>query len=168
MIRNKLFAAAFALFAAMPLAASAQEMGGPGGPGGMGGGMHEAHSPFLMLLRSANLTPAQRSQVHLILNSNKSQMMSIYRELESLHEQIANKLLAPGTVTSADLKPLVDKASRLEANLNQSRAETALAIRNVLTPAQVAKLAEVHGKLHNLHMQVQSLMGAPEEPGPDN
>ncbi|HWA90636.1 MAG TPA: periplasmic heavy metal sensor [Rhizomicrobium sp.] len=150
MIRKTLLAAAFALAAAAP--ASAQGMEGHGGMGGM-------HSSFMMMIRSADLTPAQRSQVHLILSSNKTRTMATYRQLESLHEQIAAKLLAPGTVTAVDLKPLVDKASRLEAGLNQSKAETALAIRNVLTPAQVAKLAEVRGKLHNLHMQVQSLMG---------
>jgi Spy/CpxP family protein refolding chaperone len=152
----KSFAAAAALGFVLSLPAAAQPMGGLGH--GMGG-MHEGHSPFLMLLKSADLTASQQSQVHLILNSNKAEMGSVYRQLESLHEQIANKLLAPGAVTSADLKPLVDKASRLEASLNQSKAETAIAIRNVLTAAQVAKLAEVHGKLHKLHMQVQSLMG---------
>jgi Spy/CpxP family protein refolding chaperone len=162
MIRSKLLiAAAFGLLAAFPLTvqtASAQGMDGGFGHGAMAG-MHGGGSPFLMLLKSANLTPAQQSQVQLILNSNKMQMMSQHQQLQTLHEQIAGKLLGPGTVTAADLKPLVQQASRIEASLNQSMADAALAIRNVLTPAQVSRLAEVHGKLHSLHTQIQSLMG---------
>jgi hypothetical protein len=38
-------------------------------------------------------------------------------------------------------------------------ADTAIAIRNVLTPAQVSKLAEVHNKLHKLHSELQGIMG---------
>lgn len=164
MIRSKLLAAAaLGLFVALPLAtqpASAEGMGM--GPGGMAhasmGGMHGG-SPFLMLLKSANLTAEQQSQVRLILNSNKTEMMSLHKQLMGLHEQIAAKLLSPGAVTSADLKPLVQQVSRIEEKLNQSMADTAVSIRNVLTPAQVSKLAEVHNKLHKLHTEIQGIMG---------
>ena len=164
MIRNKIAAAALGLLVALPLsieAGSAQGMGGGYGHGmdGMHGGMHGDGSHFLMLLKSANLTPAQESQVHLILNSNKSEMQSLRQQLMGLHEQISNKLLGPGTVTAADLKPLVDKATHLEGALNQSMTDTALSIRNILTPAQIAKLAEVHTKLNSIHKQIQGIMG---------
>jgi len=165
MIRSKtVMAAAFGLLCALPLAApgaSAQGMGGHMGRGAMAGmsGMHGG-SPFLMLLKSANLTPAQQSQVQLILNSNRGQMMSLHQQLMTLHEQISDKLLGAGSVTSADLKPLVQQASALEAKLNENMADTAIAIRNVLTPDQVKHLADVHKKLHSLHSQIQSLMGS--------
>jgi Spy/CpxP family protein refolding chaperone len=165
MIRNKLAAAALGLLVALPLIAqpgAAQGMHGFGhGPmGGMHGG---DGSRFLMLLKSANLTPAQESQVHLILNSNRMQMRSLHQQLQSLHEKISDKLLGPGTVTASDLKPLVDKASHIEATLNQSMTDTALSIRNVLTPAQIAKLAEVHTKLNSIHKQIQGIMGHGED-----
>ena len=167
MTRSKLaVAAAFGLLCAQPLmtqAASAQ-CGGMAMPGGGMGhsamGMHGGGSPFLMLLRSASLTPAQQSQVQLILNSNKTQMQGLHQQLFTLHEQIAAKLLGPGAVTAGDLRPLIQQASRLEADLNHNMADTALAIRNILTPQQVKRLAEVHLKLHSLHMQIQKLMGA--------
>lgn len=153
----KKLAAAAALTVLLAMPASAQPVGSFGHHG-----MHG--QPFLMMLKSANLTAAQQGQVRLILTSNRTQMMSQMRELQNLHEQISAKLLSPGQVTSADLKPLVDRASRIQASVNQSKAETALSIRNLLTPQQVAKLAELHGKLRNLHNQVQHLMGpAPEE-----
>ncbi|MEI9929819.1 MAG: hypothetical protein WDM89_04455 [Rhizomicrobium sp.] len=70
MIRHKLAAAAFGLLAALPFAiqpASAQGMGGF--HEGMGGGMHGDSGHFMMMLKSANLTAAQESQVHLILTT---------------------------------------------------------------------------------------------------
>lgn len=165
MIRNKLAAAALGLLVALPLTAQTGAAEGMGGfsHGGMHGGMHGDGSRFLMLLKSANLTAAQQAQVHLILNTNRAQMQSLRQQLMGLHEQISNKLLGPGTVTAADLKPLVDKASHLEAKLNQSMTDTALSIRNVLTPAQVAELAEVHAKLNSIHKQIQGIMGHGED-----
>lgn len=172
MIRSKpLMAGAFAAMAALSLSvqpASAQEMGGMGhGAMAMHGamGMHGGGSPFMMLIRSANLTPEQRSQVELIVRSNKTQMMAMHQQLQSLHEKISDKILGTGTVTSADLKPLVDQASRIEAKVNQSMADTAIAIRNVLTPDQVKRLAEVHSKLHAIHTQIKTLMGNDAMPG---
>jgi Spy/CpxP family protein refolding chaperone len=138
--------------------------------GGSMMGMHGGGSPFLMLLKSANLTPAQQQQVQLILNSEHSKMQGIHQQLFTLHEQISAKLFSAGSVTSADLKPLVQQASRLEADMNQNMADTAVAIRNILTPDQVKHLAEVQQKLHSLHSQVQNLMGgqANDMGGPDD
>ena len=164
MISKTVRAAAFGLLCSLPLAApaSAQGMGGHMGHMGHMGAMSGMHggSSFMMLLKSADLTPAQQSQVQLILNSSHTQMTALHGQLMALHEQISAKLLGPGTVTSADLKPLVQQASAIEGNLNQSMADTAIAIRNVLTPEQLAKLAQVHKKLHDLHTQVQQLMGS--------
>jgi Spy/CpxP family protein refolding chaperone len=117
-------------------------------------------SAFLMLLRSADLTPAQQSQIQLILNSNKSQMQALHAQLENIHEQFAEKLLGQGSVGAADLKPLVQEAARVEAELTENMATTAIAVRNILTPEQVKKLADVHRKLHALHTQVRSLLGS--------
>ena len=174
MVLNKFRVAAVTLgllcapLMAGPSAAQGMGMGHGYGHGAMMG-MHGG-SPFLMLLKSANLTAAQQQQVQLILNSEHSKMQGIHQQLFSLHEQISAKLFSPGSVTSADLKPLVQQASRLEADMNQNMADTAVAIRNVLTPDQVKHLAEVQQKLHSLHAQIQGLMGhpGPGEPDDDN
>jgi len=140
-------------------------MAAPSAAQGMGMGhgdmmaMHGGGSPFMMLLKSANLTAAQQQQVRLILNSDRAKMEGIHKQLFALHEQISAKLFGTGAVTSADLKPLVQQASRLESELNQAMADTAIAIRNVLTPDQIKHLAEVQQKLHSLHAQMQGLMG---------
>ena len=148
----------------MAVPSAAQGMGGMGM--GHGGGMMGMHgSPFMMLLKQANLTSSQQQQVQLILNSDRAKMEGIHKQLFAVHEQISGKLFGPGAVTSADMKPLVQQASRLESELNQNMADTAIAIRNVLTADQIKRLAEVQQKLHSLHAQMQGLMG---HPGPDD
>ena len=156
MIRNKLAAAALGLLVALPLAApaSAQGMGAHHGMGMPGDG-----SQLIMILKSANLTPSQESQIHLILNSNREQMKSLRQQLMSLHEKISDRILGAGSVSASDLKPMVDEATRIEGTLNQNMTDTALAIRGVLTPAQIAKLADVHAKLHSIQKQLHGLMG---------
>lgn len=163
---HKLVAAAISLgLLATPLAAqtaAAERIEMQIGGHGMGG-MHG--SPFMMLLRSANLTQAQQQQIQLILNSNKAQMEAAHAQLQSVHEQVAAKLLGQGSVTAAELKPLVDQAVRAEADLTENMATTALAVRNVLTADQIKKLADVHRKLHTLHNQIQGLMGSGDDSG---
>ena len=171
MFLNKFRVAAVTLgLLCAPLMAAPSAAQGMGmGHGGMMG-MHGGGSPFMMLLKSANLTAGQQQQVQLILNSDKARMQGLHQQLFALHEQISAKLLGTGAVTAADLKPLVQQASRLEASLNENMADTAVAIRNVLTPDQVKHLAEVQQKLHSLHAQIQGLMGhpGPGEPDDDN
>lgn len=149
----------------MAAPSAAQGMGH--GHGGMMG-MHGGGSPFLMLLKSANLTGAQQQQVQLILTSDRTKMQGIHKQLFALHEQISAKLFGTGSVTSADLKPLIQQASKLESALNQNMADTAIAIRNVLTQDQIKHLADVQQKLHNLHSQMQGLMGHGGPDGPDD
>lgn len=124
--------------------------------GAMGGG--DAH--FMMLLRSANLTPAQHTQVRQILSGEREQMTSASEAFHAIHEQIAARLLRPGVVTAADLAPLEQKALRYQEQMDRNMIDTALAIRNVLTPEQIARLGQVHQQLQSLHQQIQSLMGS--------
>jgi periplasmic protein CpxP/Spy len=125
--------------------------------------MHEGGSPFMMLLKSANLTEAQRQQVREIMKSEHQQMKSVHQQVEAIHEQLADKLLSPGKVTAAELAPLEQKAYRYQQQIDQSMVDTALAIRNVLTSDQLNHLAQVHKQLQSLHSQIQSIMGSDQE-----
>jgi Spy/CpxP family protein refolding chaperone len=129
----------------------------------MGGG----DSHFMMLLKSANLTPAQHAQVRQILKGEKEQMKSVYAGFHAVHEQLAARLLTPGVVTAADLAPLEQKAVRYQQQIDRNMIETALAIRNVLTPEQVTRLAQVHQQLQSLHQQIQNLMGSDADESSD-
>lgn len=162
-----LLASAVGLFCAQPLCAEPQGGGMAEGHMGMGHhmdfAMHGDSSPFMMLLKSANLTDAQKTQAREIFRSSHEQMKPVYQEFHALHEQIAAKLLSPGNVTATDLASLTQKAARLQAKIDQNMVDTALAVRNLLTPEQLNHLAQVHQQLQSLHAQIKSLMGGETE-----
>src|SRR5438552_18202016 len=164
---NLALAAVAGLLLALPAGAQSSgdsmAMAMPHGHGGMGhhmGGMQDGDSHFMKLLRSANLTPAQHAQVREILKAEKAQMKSVYDGFHAVHEQIAAKLLGNGPLTAADLAPLEQKAIRYQQQIDRGMIDTALAIRNVLTAEQIARLAQVHQQLQSLHAQLRNLMGS--------
>lgn len=156
-----LLASTVGLLFAQPLSAQPSMSSMPAGHEGMGHmGMHGSGSSFMMLLKSANLTDAQRQQVRQILQSEHAQMKSVHQQFEAIHEQLADKLLSPGKVTAAEIAPLEQKAYRYQQQMDQGMVDTALAIRNVLTTDQLNHLAQVHKQLQSLHSQIQSIMGS--------
>lgn len=158
-----MLAATAAIFMTQPLHAQ-PGMGMSAGHEGMGHtGMHGDPSHFMMLLKSANLTQAQHAQVQQILEADHAQMKPVMRQFHTLHEQIAARLLSAGPVTASDLAPLTRQAFRLQQQIDQNMVDTALAIRNVLTPEQLNRLAQVHQQLQNLHEQIRSLEGSQSE-----
>src|SRR5947209_3083191 len=165
---NLALAAVAGLLLAAPAAAqpSGDVMGMtmPHGHGGVGhhmGGGGDSH--FMMLLRTANLTPSQHAQVREILKAEKAQMKAVYQGFHAVHEQLAAKLLGNGSLTAADLAPLEQKALRYQQQIDKDMIDTALAIRGVLTPEQIARLAQLHQQLQNLHAQLRNLMGPDAE-----
>lgn len=155
-------ALAFALFlsAAIPVAAFAQ----PQGPGKCGFGGGPMPMPMMMLLHHVNLTADQQTQVHQLMQANFNQAQPLMTQLRSIHDQIADKLLSPGTVAAADLTPLQQQASTIHQQLDQQMLTTAIQIRNILTPAQLSQAADLHTKLQSLRSQMQTLLGADEAP----
>lgn len=158
-----LLAGAMGLFLIGP--AHAQPgMGMPAEHQGMGHmGMHGDPSHFLALLKSANLTTAQNAQVQQILESAHAQVKPEMRQFHALHEQIAAKLLSTGPVTAADLAPMTQKAFRLQQQIDVHMIDTVVAIRNLLTPEQLNRLAQVHQQLQSLHSQIRNLVGPESE-----
>jgi Spy/CpxP family protein refolding chaperone len=125
---------------------------------GMWGG-HESGSHFLMLLRSANLSPGQRAQIHQIFRSNAQSLHTLRQQAQAIHEQLANKFFASGPLSASDLKPLIEQQAQLKEQMDEDMLNEAVSIRSVLTAQQLGKLAQVHQQLQQLHSQIQSLMG---------
>jgi protein CpxP len=120
---------------------------------------HGGGSPFFMLLRAANLTTEQKSEVQQILQSDRSQSHTLQQKYEAVRQQISAQLFGTGNVTASQLSPLVQQAAQIRENIDENRMETALQIRNILTPAQLSKLAGVEQQLQKMHSQLHSLMG---------
>jgi uncharacterized membrane protein len=125
--------------------------------------------PLLMGMQAAHLSADQQKQVNQILQSNHSQTAPLIQQLQAVHEQIANKLLAPGTISASDLAPLEEQAAQLDAEIQQQALDASMQIRALLTPDQVARMAQFHQKMSVLQAQMKSLMdeaAPPPPPGP--
>jgi Spy/CpxP family protein refolding chaperone len=140
-------------------------IGGPGGPHGMmmgeGGGFM-----LPLVLHRANLTPEQHDKVRKILESDRQDLQKLFSALGKANDELSKKLFAPGDVALGDLKPQLDEVAGLRRQLMEQGIKTALAIRKVLTPEQLAKVAELKQRMDKLHAEMRELMGGPGDNPP--
>lgn len=120
--------------------------------------------PVMMGLQAAHLTAAQRKKMGGIMMNNRLRIAPLIRQLRSVHQQIADKLLAPGTVTASDLAPLEKEAAQLDAKIQHQTLEASVQIRALLTPAQISRMAQFHQKMAALQRQMRNLMRQASQP----
>jgi periplasmic protein CpxP/Spy len=150
-------------FAALPATALAQM-----GPPMRGEGMGQL-GPLKMLLRSANLTADQLSQVRELMQSQRSQVQPIEKQIRALREQMADKLLAVGSLTAADFASLQQQLTQLQTQLADQTLKTALKIRALLSNEQLTRMNQVNQRVQSMHKEMESLMnpeGSPPDLGP--
>jgi Spy/CpxP family protein refolding chaperone len=156
-LRKLMLLVSLAIYA-IPAIALAQ----PFPPGGAIGG--PLPMPLLMIVKRTNLTPAQQTKVHELLHSSFVQAQPLMKQLHAVHEQIADKLMSPGSVSASDLEPLQQQEGQIHQLLDEQMLSTAMQIRNLLTPEQLAKAAELHNQMKSLNQQMEALMGDTEPP----
>jgi Spy/CpxP family protein refolding chaperone len=91
-----------------------------------------------LLLRPDTLSEAQEQQVHAIMEADRGTVHDTLDKLKSVNEQMAAALLADPAPTSEALAALTDEVTALRKTLVAQQVETALAVRAVLTPEQLA------------------------------
>jgi Spy/CpxP family protein refolding chaperone len=136
-------------------------MGGPP-PGAIMINAGPLPPPMMMALRAASLTDAQKTQIHTLMESSRATVMPLMQQMHTIREQIADKLLSPGTVTNADLTPLLTQQSQIQGQLDSQMVSTALQIRGVLTTDQLKKVAVANDKLKQIHSEIESIFGPPD------
>ena len=149
-------------------------MPGPPGMGmkfGMMGGGPGEHmmgdgSGFMLplVLHRANLTPEQHEKVRKILQSDRESLHKLFSELGKANDELSKKLFTAGDLGLADLKPQIDVVSDLRRQLMEQGIKTALAIRAVLTPQQLAKVAEIKQRMDKLHAEMRALVEGDDAP----
>ena len=147
-----------ALLGAAPHAEAFGDRGGHGfmrGPGGPGG------PPFRLLI--AQMTPAQRIQVRQVLRADRAEMRQIVKALHEAHEALADRSLAAGNVTAADLAPQTQRVVALHQQLVDHGVQVMLKVRAIATPEQLAKAATTKQKLDALRDEMRALIGEPFE-----
>ena len=110
------------------------------------------------LFRGLDLTDAQQSQIKSIEKAGWAQAKPTMEQVRAIHEQIMSRMLSPGTVSEADLAPLVTQEETLRNQLDQARISAGLQMRQVLTPAQLAEAASKHEQLVSLHEQEHAVV----------
>jgi len=139
---------------------AAQPMGG--GPPPMGRMMHEDNPGMMLhlLLKQAGLTSDQQAQVHKIMDADRENLRKLFDQLQTANNQLADKLFAANAVQAADLAPQVQQITQLRQQLMEQGIKTALAVRAVLTPAQLSKVAQTKDRLEKLQAEMRSIFEA--------
>ena len=135
--------------------ASAQWMRGGMGGDWAGGGM------LRLLVRGAELTDDQKAQVRQIVASHRPRFQALRAQLRTAIQQLTDRLYAAGPLAVEDLAPLRQQIGQLRDQLGQEALQTALEVRAVLTPEQLAKVAHVRQRLQELRSEMRTLLGGP-------
>lgn len=131
--------------------------GGHMGHHGMHGSMDALGIPLPLLLKTANLTDAQKQQIHTIFENRRASRKSEYQQLKAAKDQIAAKYTSTGAVAATDLSGPVQQITQLQGQMTNEQIQDAIAIRNVLTPAQLQQIAQTKAKLDQIHNEMHAL-----------
>jgi Spy/CpxP family protein refolding chaperone len=110
------------------------------------------HGGGLEFLRGLDLTDSQKTQAHEIQKAAWTQSKPLFEQLHTLHEQQINLLLTAGS-TEAQIAAVLKQEESVRAQLDSAHLATALQLRALLTPDQLAQAADLHSKLEALHQQ---------------
>ena len=127
---------------------------------GMGHHPMFGDGPGMMLplvLRHADLTADQQTEVHKIMEADHQNLQALFKQLQTANDQLADKLFATGPVQAADLTPQVQQITQLRQQLMEQGLKTALAIRAVLTPDQLAKVSQLKDRMEKLQAEMRSI-----------
>ena len=124
---------------------------------GMHGGMDVLGVPLPLLLRTANLTDAQKQQIHTIFENRRASRKAEYQQLKAAKEAIAAKFTSTGTVAATDLSVPVTTITQIHDQMMNEQIQDAIAIRNVLTPAQLTQISATKAKLDSIHAEMKAL-----------
>ena len=110
-----------------------------------------------MLLKSANLTDAQKTQIHAIFQARHASRKAEFEQLRAAKQAIAAKFTSTGTVAAADLSSSVSTITQIHNQMTNEQIQDAIAIRNVLTPTQLAQISATKAKLDSIHAEMKAL-----------
>jgi Spy/CpxP family protein refolding chaperone len=115
-----------------------------------------------LMIKGVGLTQEQNEQVKNLLATRRKTLRSLFKQLRTANEELANQLFVPEDVSEDMLKPTVQKITRLREQLLQEGLQTVLAVRQVLTPEQRAKAARLKEHVEALHAAMSGLMSEKE------
>ena len=87
--------------------------------------------PMRLLLKNANLTDAQKTQLHQIISSRLATRKAEWQQLHAAKEQILAKYVSTGPVSASDLSGPLQQVTQIKDQMAQEQLQDAIAIRNL-------------------------------------
>lgn len=117
--------------------------GGPGGPGGPGGRMgHRGMGGNLLFLADElELTEQQRDQMKQMMTDHQMERIDLEANLDKAEVQLRSLMI--DEAPQADIDRAIDRVSGYRADTQKMQYRHRLAMKNVLTTDQQAKLKEL-------------------------
>ncbi len=94
-----------------------------------------------VLLRFSDLTTEQEGRVQQIIAADRTHVEDLLQQLGEANNQLAQALLTPKNTHVKNASPLLQRLAQLRLQLMQRELNIVLAIRKVLTPEQLLKVA---------------------------
>ena len=124
-----------------------------------GGAIEDGPGMLLpLLLRGVGLTADQKVQMRAIMDTHRAIFPELFKQLRDAHKALAMQLLAAGEVKAEDLAPQLQHINQLRAQLLREGTQVMLEVRQVLTPEQLARAAQLKARMQALHDEMGSLM----------
>ena len=98
---------------------------------------------LFFLMRAAQLTPDQKTQVQNLLKSNRQNSQPLFSQLRSLREQLNTALYSTGTADSN----LISQVNGLEAQLQQERLSMFQQVWSMLSSTQQNQVTTLYTQL---------------------
>lgn len=119
--------------------------------------------PMGMIFQGVKLTKEQKQKMRDIMVAARKEEDKNRDNMKAIHDQMATALLSSGKVTAESLQPILDKQATLEKTIKATHVKTILALRDVLTPEQLAKAKVRYTKIKSIKEQMKELrdMDAP-------
>jgi Spy/CpxP family protein refolding chaperone len=111
-----------------------------------------------LMVRSGDLTPEQEQKAHAIMRGDRTRLHDLFEQIDRANDALAAKLVGPGPVDAAALTAEIERITTLRAELLKQGLQSALAIRAVLTPEQLARAARKRTRMMELQREMRELV----------
>ncbi len=109
-----------------------------------------------LVLKKLSLTDEQKTQVQGIMEAHSQTIQTLFQQLNTVRQGLANKFYASGELTTADFTSQTQQASQLREQIMNEKLKAALEIRGVLTPDQLTQAAQIKDQMQTMQAQMHS------------
>jgi Spy/CpxP family protein refolding chaperone len=120
---------------------------------GRGHGVWSGGTPLPALLKAAGVTDEQRTEIKAIVAAHRSTLRNLHGQLRTAQQTLSDTLLTAGDTTAA-----VQQITQIRGQLLAETVKMRQEMLAVLTPDQLAKVAQLKDQLHALHEQRHNLL----------